>query len=154
MAGKYANYILFNRAWADIFNDLTDEQLGAVTRDLYRIANGDESEASDPTLKIIVKICGAEILQNNAQYEKKCNQLKENGSKANKKANVTNCNQLQPNALKERKKEGKKERMTEGILSFYSESENSADTAPGGGADRQEEKCGLEGLEDRMKKFR
>lgn len=132
MAGKYANYILFNRAWADIFDDLNDAQLGAVVRSLYRIANGEESEVTDPALKIIIKICGAEIIQNSIQYESKCKQMH---------ANATKSKQKQADVLKEekkeRRKEGRIERRTEGLLSNPDGLEREPTGASPAGDDRQ-----------------
>lgn len=154
MAGKYANYIMVNRSWEQTLRGkLTVEQCGEVFLALFDIANGKESGSENILVDTIIGLCGDEIKQNIDNYTQKCEVLRENRTGKNKKTNDSNVNK-KTNVPKEGKNEGKKERMTEGILSFYSESENSADTAPRGGADRQEEKCGLEGLEDRMKKFR
>lgn len=131
MAGKYANYILFNKAWKNTILKLSIEQRGELLTAMYEIASGGSYQSDDLILDMLIGTYGDEIKQNIDNYEQKCNTLKENAkqkSKCTKKANA-------PNGLKEGMKEGRMERRTEGLLSNPSglERRMSADAPPAGG---------------------
>lgn len=123
------NYIYFNIAWLDALESLTMEQRGEFTTALYYLTVGKEFHTDDFVVNMIVKVCGAEVLQNIENYKEKCEKLKKNASK---KANAANA-PIEANATKEIKKDGRIERMTEGILSNPSGLERTADSPPVGG---------------------
>lgn len=128
MAGKFANHILFNKAWGNTIQRLTMEQRGELLTALYAIANGEDYHSEDALLDILIGTYGDEIKQHIENYAQKCEKLRENRlgkandnkrTKDNKKTNVP-----------KRKKEEEKEVIT----SFSSEKEvMSAALPPDGG---------------------
>lgn len=130
------NYIYFNIAWLDALESLTMEQRGEFTTALYYLTVGKEFHTDDFVVNMIVKVCGAEVLQNIENYKEKCEKLKKNASKKANAANAANA-PIETNDTKEGKKDGRIERMTEGILSNPSGLERTADSPPVGGSPQE-----------------
>lgn len=128
MAGKFANHILFNKAWGNTIQKLTMEQRGELLTALYAIANGEDYHSEDALLDILIGTYGDEIKQHIENYAQKCEKLREN------RLGKTNDNKRTKDNKKTNVPKRKKEEEKEVITSFSSEKEvMSAALPPDGG---------------------
>lgn len=133
------NYIYFNIAWLDVLESLTMQQRGELTTALYYLVTGKEFYTDDFVVNMLVKVCGAEVMQNIENYREKCEKLKKNASKKTIAANAPIETIDTKEINKEEKKDGRIERRTEGLLSNPSGLERTADSPPVGGSPQRQE---------------
>lgn len=137
--GKYANFILVNRAWNDTRSVLTTEQKAEAFDMIFEVGNGGDYTAKDKNLDLLFTSWKQEIRQQMENYQNVCDAR----SAAKKKTQCTNDTNVTnvTNAPKEGRKEGRMERRTEGLLSNPSGLERSlsADAPPVGGTPQTED---------------
>lgn len=134
MAGKFANHILFNKAWNNTIQKLTMEQRGELLTALYAIANGEDYHSEDALLDILIGTYGDEIRQSISNYEEICQRNKENRSKKSFQQSKKRKNDRNSVDEKTTVPKRKKEEEKEVITSFSSEKEvMSAALPPDGG---------------------
>ena len=137
------NYIYFNIAWLDALESLTMQQRGELTTALYYLVTGKEFHTDDFVVNMLVKVCGAEVMQNIENYKEKCEKLKKNASKKSIEANAPieaiDTKEINKERKKEEKKDVRIERRTEGLLSNPYGLERTADSPPVGGSPQRQE---------------
>lgn len=141
--GKYANFILVNRAWNDTRAALTAEQKAEAFDMIFEVGNGGDYIPKDKMLELLFTSWKQEIRQQMDNYQNVCNvrsdaKKKQNCTNVTNDTNDTNVTNVQDvtnvtNAPKEGRKDGRIERRTEGLLSNPSGLERTADSPPVGG---------------------
>lgn len=132
--GKYANFILVNRAWNDTRSVLTIEQKAEAFDMIFEVGNGGDYTPKDKNLDLLFISWKQEIRQQMENYQNVCDAR----SAAKKKPQCTNDTNVQDvtnatNVPKEERKDGRIERRTEGLLSNPSGLERTAALPPDGG---------------------
>lgn len=135
MAGKYTNYILFNKAWKNTICKLPMEQRGELLTAMYEIATGGTYQSENLILDMLIGTYGDEIKQNIDNYEQMCDTNRANGAKKRKSERSEKANGAK--RKNEGMNEGRIERRTEGLLSNPSGLERESDDPAPSGAGRQ-----------------
>lgn len=139
--GKYANFILVNRAWNDTRSVLTIEQKAEAFDMIFEVGNGGDYTPKDKNLDLLFISWKQEIRQQMENYQNVCD-VRSAAKKKPQCTNDTNVTNVQDvtnvtNVPKEGKKDGRIERRTEGLLSNPSGLERTADSPPVGGSPQE-----------------
>lgn len=93
------SFIIYT-SYLKIFEQLTDEQLGQLTRHMLSFAKtGKEPSIEDPLVKLSFAFIKDDMERNQRKYEEKCEKLRQNIKKRwdKERAKANNCNQKNTN---------------------------------------------------------
>lgn len=94
------SFIIYT-SYLKIFEQLTDAQLGQLTRHMLSFAKtGKEPSIEDPLVKLSFAFIKDDMERNQRKYEEKCEKLRQNIKKRWDKERANNCNQKNTNVFK------------------------------------------------------